>query len=282
MCSFHPAFLYFWGFVNCHYTRFMSPKDFSTITETRHVKNSIYFPMVLCLGIVALQLVTFDHCHGIKPREFSNLWGIFTSVYLHANWQHLWSNIGPLYLLLMGLFYYFPDRVLLVPILGTLFLNITVWVAAREGCHVGASGLIYFLAAYLVTMALFNKRRNLAAFVLIIVFLYGGMIWGVLPSGENISWESHLFGALWGIVFGLYFKKDRAWTDLWEEATGALKNKTDSDAEEIKILANDDYNYYQSNSTASQFNTSTDIDNWLNYKEIKYIFDDKSNDKGTN
>jgi membrane associated rhomboid family serine protease len=251
----------------------------SSSAETRHLQNSIYFPLVFCLVIFAIHLVTFENCHGVSPREFSNLWGLVTSVFLHANWQHLWSNIGPLYLLLAGVFYYFPERILVVPSIGTLLVNITVWIAARDGCHVGASGLIYFLASYLVTMAIFNRRRNLAAFVLVIVFLYGGMIWGVLPSGDNVSWESHLFGALWGIAFGIYLKKDRAWTDLMDEHVGQPQDKTEIDNAEMRIVTNDAFTSYHSNSTASMFKTSEDIDNWLNYNEIKYDFEDTSDSK---
>ncbi|MGI6479503.1 MAG: rhomboid family intramembrane serine protease [Salinivirgaceae bacterium] len=245
--------------------------------ESKHLRNSMFFSLLFCALIVFIHILPIKGCHGIYPREFTKLWGLLTSTFLHANWQHLWSNIGPLYLFMAGLFYYFPNRVLIVTAAGIILVNISVWISGHAGCHIGASGLIYFFAAYLVTMAFFKRQRNLAAFTLIIVFLYGSMIWGIFPTKENISWESHLFGALWGIVAGIYFKKDKVWADTPEPTP--KKDNQDIDESELKIINNEEYIYYNNHSTTSMFKTSTDIDNWLNYKEIKYNFEESESSK---
>ena len=239
--------------------------------ENKHVKNSAVFPLFICVLIFIIHLIPFEQCHGIIPRTFSNLEGLLTSPFLHADWEHLWSNIGPLYLLLAGLFYYFPERIISVPVFGTIALNITVWVAAREGCHIGASGLIYLLAAYLTSMAVFSKRKNLAAFVLIIVFLYGSMVWGVLPGKPGVSWESHLFGALWGIILAIYYKRDKTWNEIHYP--------------EPKLEEEDDAPHFEANEIKNKpESTSTNYKNssapyWMNATEIQYNNEEKSDNK---
>ena len=80
-----------------------------------------------------------------------------------------------------------------------------VWIAARASFHIGASGIIYGLASFLFFSGLIHKKRSLASLSLLIVFIYGGMVWGVLPLKPEISWESHLFGALTGLFTALFF-----------------------------------------------------------------------------
>ena len=236
--------------------------------ENKHVKNSLFFPLFVCAIIFIVHLIPFNGCHGITPRTFTNLEGLLTSPFLHADWQHLWSNIGPLYLLLAGFFYYFPERVFLIPAFGSIALNITVWIAARDGCHIGASGLIYLLATYLTTMAVFSKQKNLAAFVLIIVFLYGSMVWGILPGKQGVSWESHLFGALWGIILAIYYKHDKTWNEIhYPEPTLEDEDTTpDLEINEIENTLDQSSQNYKNSSAP----------HWMNAKEIQYSNEEKS------
>jgi hypothetical protein len=77
--------------------------------------------------------------------------------------------------------------------------------------HIGSSGVVYALAAYHLTGALVRRRYDLAAFALIVVFFYGSMIWGFFPDffpERNISWESHLMGAVTGIILALLFRHE--------------------------------------------------------------------------
>lgn len=241
--------------------------------EQKHLRYSLVFPLILSAIILLVYLLPVEKCYGIYPREIKTGWGIITSPFFHADRQHLWSNIGSLYFFVAGLCYYYPKRIISVPIFGILSVNISVWLAAHSGCHIGASGLIYYLAAYLVTKAMFNKHRNLAAYTLIVVFLYGGMVWGIIPMNETISWESHIFGALWGVVAGMYHKTEKAWTDHYCEDSNTdncNKQAELSDALERRILDNEEYIYYTTHSTIQLFRTSQDIDNWLNYRDINH------------
>jgi membrane associated rhomboid family serine protease len=84
-----------------------------------------------------------------------------------------------------------------------------VWLFARPVYHVGASGIIYGLLGFLFFSGIFRRDNRSIAIALLITFLYGGLIWGVLPGARGISWESHLFGGISGIVIAFIFQKAR-------------------------------------------------------------------------
>lgn len=137
---------------------------------------------------------------GIWPRTVYGLVGIVFSPLLHANGTHLLANALPLSVLLVLLFWdrhYHPARTLAfiwaVSGLGT-------WLIGRGGAvHLGASSIIYGLVTYLVAAAFWMKSWRAAAMALVVLFLYGGIVYGVLPQQGPISWEGHLCGALAGV-----------------------------------------------------------------------------------
>ncbi len=150
---------------------------------------------------------------GILPRTFSGLVGIFFAPMVHGSLGHLISNTFPL-LFLGTLLYFFYDR-----IGGTVFFrcyfvtNILVWLfSPRQSYHIGASGLIYGLASFLILIGILRKDFLSLAISVVILFFYGSAIfYGVFPTDPRISWEAHLFGALTGAVtaFDLSHKKVR-------------------------------------------------------------------------
>ena len=81
-----------------------------------------------------------------------------------------------------------------------------VWFGAREAYHIGASGVIYGLSSFLFFSGVFKKDTRLLAISLLVVFLYGSMIWGVLPFDAQISWESHLAGLVVGFLLAFYYR----------------------------------------------------------------------------
>ena len=85
--------------------------------------------------------------------------------------------------------------------------GVWMWIAARDGNHIGFSGVIYALAAFIFFSGLFRRYYRLMALSGIVVFLYGSMIWGVLPIQPSISWEGHLFGAIAGIILAFYYRQ---------------------------------------------------------------------------
>lgn len=157
--------------------------------------------------------------YGIFPRDFIGLRGIFLSPFLHGNLEHIGNNSYPILVLGTAIFYFYRKSAKFVMIYSLLMTGIWVWAMARPSFHIGASGLIYAWGAFLFTSGVLNKNKRMMGLSMLIVFLYGSMVWGVLPLEERVSWESHLFGAIAGIILAFSFRKDGPQKKVyqWEE-----------------------------------------------------------------
>lgn len=144
---------------------------------------------------------------GVFPRELLGLRGVIFSPLIHNDWEHLISNSTPL-LVLSAIVLFFYRKVAVPAFLIIYFLSgLAVWLFARPAFHIGASGFIYGLVAFVFWNGVFRKNIKSIALALIVVFYYGSMIFGVLPLQEEVSWEGHLFGALAGVFASWLFKK---------------------------------------------------------------------------
>ena len=183
------------------------------MVKARHFRNLIRWPLTLLALIWAVFLV--DHYllgrsltfwYGLSTREMAGLPGIVVAPLLHSGWPHLLSNSFP-FLTLMGLLVFFYPR-LWPRSLATLWLGTgaLVWAFGRSVTHIGASGVVYALAAFLAFSGIF--RRDLRAIVvsLVVLFYYGGMVVGILPGQEGISWESHLLGLIMGVLAAYIYR----------------------------------------------------------------------------
>jgi membrane associated rhomboid family serine protease len=145
---------------------------------------------------------------GILPRTVSGLKGIFFGPLIHGDWSHLISNLSafPVLLAMLTLVY----RRNYVRIFAALYVmtGLLVWLFARPAYHIGVSGVIYALASFLFFGGIMSKRFGAMAISLLVIILYGGMVWGILPSQPHVSWESHALGAVAGFLCGLIFVKD--------------------------------------------------------------------------
>lgn len=148
---------------------------------------------------------------GLRPRSISGLSGIFSMPFLHADVQHIFSNSIPLFLFCFGLFYFFSKKAVLILFMSSLITGIFTWAIGSSGIHIGASGMVYALAFFLVTISIIKMEPTLMAYTLIIIFLYGSLIWGFFPMlfpDRHISWEGHLSGAVTGIILAFFYKKE--------------------------------------------------------------------------
>ena len=144
---------------------------------------------------------------GVYPREVSGLIGIITSPFVHGDINHLISNSLPMFMLIAMVYFFYRPVFYKVMGYGWLITGFWVWVAARPSYHIGASGLIYMLAAFLFWSGFLRKSYRHMSVSLMIVFLYGSLIWGVFPFDWKISWESHLLGGVSGTMLGFYYRK---------------------------------------------------------------------------
>ena len=147
---------------------------------------------------------------GIYPRTLKGLSGVVFSPFLHSDIQHLYHNTIPLFVLSAALFYFYRSIAWQVILLGILISGLLTWIIGRPAYHIGASGLIYVLMSFTLFKGIFSKHFRLIALSLIVVFLYGSMLWYVFPIKERMSWEGHLSGLIVGLFFALIYRKSIA------------------------------------------------------------------------
>jgi len=139
--------------------------------------------------------------YGIRAREVEGLPEILTAPFLHAGWEHLASNSVPFLVLgflvlLSGL-----ARWLVSTLASVVSSGLFAWALTPAGTIVlGASGLIFGWLTYLIARGLWSRRPGQVALGLVVLFLYGGLIWGVLPGVPGVSWQAHLGGAVGGVL----------------------------------------------------------------------------------
>jgi membrane associated rhomboid family serine protease len=203
-------------------------EEYSEVLKAEKSKmfHTFFFPLlfIFVLWIVKFSEIAFDYPLynlGVYPRHLKGVIGVFTSPLIHADFGHLISNSVPLFVLGSGLFYYYRTVAYKIFFLILIATGFWVWVSARPSYHIGASGVVYGLATFMFVSGAIKKNMSLAAFSLVVVFLYGNLIWGVLPVMPHISWESHLMGAIAGVVMAYYYKElgPQKTTYLWETET---------------------------------------------------------------
>ena len=143
---------------------------------------------------------------GVFPGSVQGLPGIIFGPMIHANIKHLMSNSLPVLLLGTGIIYFYREsssKVIAIIYFGSGILD---WFFARKAYHIGASGLIYGFVAFLFFSGVIRRDTRAIALALIVTFLYGSIIWGVLPLDSGVSWESHLFGSILGIFSAFVFR----------------------------------------------------------------------------
>lgn len=148
---------------------------------------------------------------GVYPLEVKGLAGILLMPFVHGEWSHILANTAPFFILSTALFYFYSDISVRVFIGIWVLSGIWVWFGGRPSWHIGASGVIYGLSSFLFLSGLIRKDSRLAALSLIVIFLYGSLVWGVFPDffpkEKNVSWEGHLGGAVSGVIMALYYRK---------------------------------------------------------------------------
>ncbi len=143
---------------------------------------------------------------GVYPRTPKGLHGVLLTPFVHADLKHLLSNSIPLLVLGTGVIYFYRNLSYKVFLIVWIASGICLWVAGRPSYHIGASGVVYGLASFLFFSGAIRRDPRLAAISLVVVFLYGGLIWGIFPIWPNISWEGHLFGGVAGLACALAYR----------------------------------------------------------------------------
>ncbi|MDD5362059.1 MAG: rhomboid family intramembrane serine protease [Ignavibacteria bacterium] len=143
---------------------------------------------------------------GVFPNKISGLIGILTAPLIHADFSHLASNSITLFVLMIFLFYAYINSSVKVFLFVYFFSNVLVWFFGRPAYHIGASGLIYGILAFLFFVGLFRRDPASIGLSLLVTFMYGGLIWGIFPTDPKISFEAHISGAIIGVLCAVIFR----------------------------------------------------------------------------
>jgi len=175
------------------------------------ISQSIRIPIYIGVGLIVIHLINMMTgmqlgVFGIYPRDMNGLPGIFTAPLIHGDFGHLFSNLVPLCTMMVVTLLFYPRIAVKALIFIYFFTGLSVWLFARSVFHIGASGVVYGVISFVFWLGLFRKSPKSIILALIMVIMYNGYVAGVLPNQPGISWESHLFGALVGIVAAFLFK----------------------------------------------------------------------------
>ncbi len=180
----------------------------SDASHFRFSNSVVVVPLMAVLAIWSVywvelaQQVNFNS-YGIYPQTMSGLKGLVFSPFIHGSLEHLYNNTIPLAVLLAALFYFYNRIAWKIVLWGVLISGFLTWCIGRPSYHIGASGLIYVLASFTFFKGVFLKHYRLIALSLVVVFIYGSLLWYIFPVKEGISWEGHLGGFVTGLFLAI-------------------------------------------------------------------------------
>jgi membrane associated rhomboid family serine protease len=182
--------------------------------------------------------------YGLRPRSLEGIQGIITSVFIHSDWKHLFNNSVPLLILGWSLFYFYKEAAWKVILWVILMGGLWTWISARDSLHIGASGLLYGLFSFLLFSGFIRRNKQLLSISFLVAFLYGSLVWGLLPIDYRMSWESHFWGFMAGFALAIYYRKigkqrdKHEWNDDEEELFEKMDywKKEEDKTPKIKII----------------------------------------------
>ena len=189
-----------------------NPKKLDLELEKKIFFHSLLFPAIFVFIFWMIEIIeqttglSFVR-FGIYPLHLKGLYGIVLSPFIHSDFNHLISNSIPFFILTFVLIYFYRRISYRIFFQMFIFSGICVWLSGREAWHIGVSGVIYALAAFHFVSGIIRNDIRLLTISVVVVFLYGGLVWGMFPINPDISWEGHLWGAVSGVVLAIYYRK---------------------------------------------------------------------------
>ncbi|UAA37283.1 rhomboid family intramembrane serine protease [Paraneptunicella aestuarii] len=209
----------------------------TTPTFKSAITKTCLFVLVLWLIKTSEQLFHLKlQLLGVYPGELSGLIGILTAPLIHGSYEHLFSNTLPTLILGTVLFYGYPKSSKWVIPLVWIGSGIGVWLFARDSYHVGASGLTHGIFFYLLITSILRRDKRSIALMMIAFFMYGSMVLTILPREQQISFEYHLFGAIFGVLSAAIFYK---WDPKLERKKYDWENEHEPD-DPLPTIENDE------------------------------------------
>ena len=182
-------------------------------SENKEIFNILFMPFLFLMTMWLVKIIElqFDLSFikfGVLPQTMEGLKGVLFSPFIHKDLTHLLNNSYPI-LILGGLLFSVYRKIAFQIFVWLFFISgVWLWIIGRPSFHIGASGVIYALASFIFVSGIVRKNSRLSAVSLIVIFLYGSMVWGILPTKQPISWEGHLSGFVAGIIVALFYKNE--------------------------------------------------------------------------
>lgn len=176
------------------------------------VKTHLRFIIMICFVLIAIEVINMFtgrmlSSFGVIPRNIESLPMIFTSPFVHGNLAHLIANITTLVVMLLLMMTQNQRRMIWISIWLIIFTGLCVWLFGRSAIHLGASGIIYGYFGFLLLAGWRSKRKRMMLISVVVALVYGSLLFGVLPTRGFVSWESHLFGFIGGLIAAWYWAK---------------------------------------------------------------------------
>jgi membrane associated rhomboid family serine protease len=165
---------------------------------------------------------------ALKPGDYKSIYGIVTIILVHGNLEHLFFNVIPLFVLTFLLVFFYLKISIQAILFIITFGGLGLFMFAESGVHIGASGLVFGLITFLIISGFIRLNRGLIVISLLVVFLYGSTLWGVMPGDPQISWEGHLFGVIAGFLASIIWRKSGPKQNIKKIG---FRRKTDEDDE---------------------------------------------------
>ncbi len=201
--------------------------------DSFHLKRSFTLVAAFTIALWLIKIVEVLigaslYKYGILPGQLSGLIGVFLAPLIHSSFSHLFANTAPLLILGTALLYGYPKSAKIVVPAIYIGTGLAVWLFARHTYHIGASGLTFGFMFFVFTVGAIRWDRRAIALSMVVFLLYGGMIWGIFPNEPGISYESHFFGAMFGIILAIVLRnhdpniaeKEYNWEEDDEDDTG--------------------------------------------------------------
>jgi membrane associated rhomboid family serine protease len=152
--------------------------------------------------------------YGVQPRTIMGLRGIPLAPFLHVGWQHLIGNTVPVAILGVLIALSGVARFVKANLIIALCSGIGIWFFGATGSvHLGASGMVFGYLGYLLSRGFFDRRFGQIVLGAIVGVVYGGLLWGVLPTNTGVSWQGHLFGFVGGVAAAWIMRRQsKSWT----------------------------------------------------------------------
>lgn len=144
---------------------------------------------------------------GLRPRRLSGLIGVITSPFLHGDFNHLFFNSIPLFILIDFMFAVTAQSFWPITVAIVIISGLATWVCGRRGLHVGASSLVMGYWGFLLAIAFYQPSIINIILVVIMLYYLGGLALNLLPTAERVSVEGHIFGAIAGVIIAIVWTK---------------------------------------------------------------------------